>query len=220
METTLDYLPNSRLKLYQRKDHFRINSDTHALSLFMKIKANEIVLDIGTNNGALLLEASLFSPKRMIGVDISAEAIELAKLNMAYHQIDDVDLIATPIQNYTGKKVDVIISNPPYFVQMSKEHRSIRPSIESARFQTTLSMDELFESIARNLKKEGRVYLVFRADYLHELIVSASNHGLYLQRMQTVEDARRSTVATVCLQFGCKHKYTVIETSMKIGECV
>lgn len=219
MEMTLDYLPHSRLKLYQRKDHFRINTDTHALSLFMKIRENDVVLDIGTNNGALLLEASVYRPKKLIGVDICEEAIEVAKLNMAYHKLENVDLHATPIQNYHGKKVDVIISNPPYFVQPSKELRSQQSQMESARFQTTLTIDDLFESIGRNLKKEGRIYLVFRADYLHELIISASHHGLFLQRMQTVEDCRRATVSTMCLQFGYKRRATLIEKSLKIGEC-
>ena len=51
---TLDYLPNTDIYLYQDKDMFRINSDTRYLGEFLNIKKEESILDIGTNNGALL----------------------------------------------------------------------------------------------------------------------------------------------------------------------
>mgnify|MGYP000019521426 FL=1 len=49
---------------------FRMNSDTALLANFMKIKRNDRVLDIGTNNGALLAVANSFAPSCLIGIDI------------------------------------------------------------------------------------------------------------------------------------------------------
>ena len=46
---------------------------------YLLIKMKDIVLDIGTNTGALLLYASKFKPKKLIGIDINEKALELAK---------------------------------------------------------------------------------------------------------------------------------------------
>ena len=53
---TLDYLPNHpEIKLYQDDKMIRINTDTQCLGEFIKVYKEDTVLDIGTNNGALLL---------------------------------------------------------------------------------------------------------------------------------------------------------------------
>ena len=80
---TLDYLPNHPdIKIYQHKKMFRINTDTCLLGEFLDFKDDLSVLDIGTNNGALLLYSSLHRPKSMVGIDINNDALEIAKQNM------------------------------------------------------------------------------------------------------------------------------------------
>ena len=48
MKMTYDYLPGTQIYLHQRKDMFRMNTDTALLGNFMKVKEDESVLDIGT----------------------------------------------------------------------------------------------------------------------------------------------------------------------------
>ena len=61
----LDYLPYAKdIKIYQDDEIFRINTDTHLLGKFIDIHRKDVVLDIGTNTGALMLYASLFDPKK------------------------------------------------------------------------------------------------------------------------------------------------------------
>ena len=76
---TLDYLPNTDIYLYQDSDMFRINSDTRYLGEFLNIKKEESILDVGTNNGALLLYANKVGFKTLIGVDINGKALELCE---------------------------------------------------------------------------------------------------------------------------------------------
>ena len=65
MSRRLDYLPNhEEIKIYQDDEMFCINTDTMVLGEFLDIKKKDIVLDIGTNTGALLLYASKFKPKK------------------------------------------------------------------------------------------------------------------------------------------------------------
>ena len=78
MSIVLDFLPNhENIKLYQDSEMFRINSDTYALGEFIEVYKEDVVLDVGTNNGALLLYANMFHPKKLMGIDINKEIILL-----------------------------------------------------------------------------------------------------------------------------------------------
>ena len=80
MTIRLDYLPNrENYKIYQDDEMFCINTDTQVLGEFLNIYKQDTVLEIGTNTGALLIYASRFNPKKMIGIDINEKAVELAK---------------------------------------------------------------------------------------------------------------------------------------------
>lgn len=185
----------------QRKDMFRINTDTYALATFMVIKKGETVLDIGTNNGALLIEASRFYPKKMIGVDIFIEAIELAKENFAAHEIHNVDFFAGRIQDIVIDSVDVILCNPPYFDQMKKENRNPNPFLEAARHEVYLPLNQLLDCVKRDLKDRGRFYLIHRSNRLAEIIIEADKRGLTLKRCRPILDHRKSNIHAVCLEF-------------------
>ena len=113
----LDFLPNTDIHLYQDKDMFRINSDTRALGEFITLKEGDVVLDIGTNNGALLLYANKFLCSKLIGVDINSEAIDLCEENMNLNNINNYELHKCKVQELNINKVDAIVCNPPYFKQ-------------------------------------------------------------------------------------------------------
>ena len=91
-ELTYDYIAGTDIHLWQRKDMFRINTDTAQLARFMKIRKGERVLDVGTNNGALLLAAAADEPSFLCGVDIQEEACELARFNMQEHGITNAEI--------------------------------------------------------------------------------------------------------------------------------
>ena len=94
MSIHLDFLPNHNdLKLYQDDEMFCINTDTMVLGEFLEVYRNDVVLDIGTNTGALMLYASLFNPRRLVGIDINNKALELARKNMELNNVKNYELI-------------------------------------------------------------------------------------------------------------------------------
>ena len=82
---TYDYINGTDIYLYQHKKMFRINTDTALLAQFMKVKKGERVLDIGTNNGALLLAAHRYAPP-YFKVDQESNLNESQSLQMARHE--------------------------------------------------------------------------------------------------------------------------------------
>ncbi|MEY4710767.1 MAG: hypothetical protein RIS88_217 [Pseudomonadota bacterium] len=74
------------------------------------------VLDLCTGNGSLAVIAALAWPEvRVDGVDLSPEALEVARINVARHQVQDrVQLhISDGLAAVTGP-YDLIVCNPPY----------------------------------------------------------------------------------------------------------
>ena len=113
---TLDYLPRTNIQLYQDDEMIRINTDTEVLGEFLEVYRNDTVLDMGTNQGALLLYASKFTPKKLIGLEINARGCELAKKNMELNNITNYEIINGDIITYTSTPVDVIICYPLCYV--------------------------------------------------------------------------------------------------------
>lgn len=77
----------------------------------------ESAADICTGSGCLAVLAAKFFPQAAIdAVDLSADALEVAKINLAEHDVEDQvslhhgDLFA-PL---AGRRYDLIITNPPY----------------------------------------------------------------------------------------------------------
>jgi ribosomal protein L3 glutamine methyltransferase len=78
------------------------------------------VLDLCTGSGCLAILAALRFPDALIdAVDLSADALEVAKINRADHQLDDrITLHQGDLFAPLGKaKYDLIITNPPYVSQ-------------------------------------------------------------------------------------------------------
>ncbi len=179
----IDYVDNLGQKIIQRKDMFKFNSDSISLGMFLKVKKSDRVLDIGTNNGILLMFAKNKGASQLVGIDILSEALELAKLNCP-----DAEFINCSIQEYNDiKKFDVIISNPPYYENSLKNKSYF---LEVARQQTYCPMDEWIRGVNRNLMPNGRFYGLFPTRYLQQLMVCLYQNNLAVSRFKLLFDNR------------------------------
>lgn len=207
---TLDYLPNTKIHIYQHKHMFRMNTDTALLGNFMHIQEEEVILDIGTNNGALLLYANQYHPKFLIGVDIQPEACALARKNMLYHHIQNVKIIEGDIKQVNLEKVDVIVCNPPYFKAFDLQRVNKKETIRIARHEVFLTLEELTLCVHNLLKEGGRFYLVHRSDRIMDIMHILREHQLEIKRLQFTYDEYKEEARGVLIEAvkgansGCK----------------
>ena len=200
MKMTYDYLPNTNIYLHQRKDMFRMNTDTALLGQFMVVKEDETVLDIGTNNGALLLYASQFTKGKLIGIDIQQDACDLAYLNLKDNNIEDFEIICSDIKDIQDIKVDVIVCNPPYFKVGAEAHVNVSEYKRIARHECYLTLDSLCESVSRCLKDKGRFYLVHRSDRLVDICVELRKNNLEIKTIQFIRDCENEDAHGVLVE--------------------
>lgn len=85
------------------------------VSLALKhIGIHESVLDMGTGSGAIAIAVAKNSSARVTAVDISKEAIKMAKHNAVTNNAKVEFIISDLFEKLDGRKFDYIISNPPY----------------------------------------------------------------------------------------------------------
>jgi ribosomal protein L3 glutamine methyltransferase len=75
------------------------------------------ILDIGTGSGCIAIASALaFDEAKVVAADISLEALEVTRSNIARHGVADrVQAIASDVYSGLGaSKFDVIVTNPPY----------------------------------------------------------------------------------------------------------
>ncbi|MGB4985427.1 MAG: methyltransferase, partial [Erysipelotrichaceae bacterium] len=191
-------LRGTDIYLFQSDEMFKVNTDTYLLSQFMKIEKNDDVLDIGTNNGALLLYASQYHPGSLTGIDIIDRAIDIANINMMLNHIDNVNLINIDINNFDEeKKYDVITFNPPYFKGDNVNDNEYR---KIARHQVCINDFQIVSNIKRLLKNNGHGYIVYRYDISSNLIKEIDNQGLKINRQEIYIDDRTNKKVSILLE--------------------
>ncbi len=106
-------------KFYVNKDTLIPRPETELLvgellKIFNEKKIS--ILDIGTGSGCIIISL-LMGLKQSIGtgIDISKNAILIAKKNALKFKLSKkIKFLNKPLENLSGKKFDLIVSNPPY----------------------------------------------------------------------------------------------------------
>tara|TARA_B100000315_G_C14473547_1_gene539525 strand:- start:155 stop:1003 length:849 start_codon:yes stop_codon:yes gene_type:complete len=107
------------------------------INLFKNKRIN--VLDIGTGSGCILLSIlKELKLSRGTGIDISAKAIQTAKLNSKnFNLLNRSKFIVSNIDKYNTGKYDLIVSNPPYIP--SKDIKNLSKDIID--YEPKISLD-------------------------------------------------------------------------------
>jgi release factor glutamine methyltransferase len=120
----------------------RPDTETLVLEALARLKplANPTVLDLGTGSGCIAVSIAHQKPDaRVVAVDISPDALDVARRNAARHRVADRitflqgDLFA-PLP--PGSRFDLVVSNPPYIA--AHEFADLAPEVRDHEPRTAL----------------------------------------------------------------------------------
>ena len=123
-------------------------------------------LDLCTGNGSLAIICAMTYPDvSVVGADISAEALEVAKINVSKHQLQDrVKLVLSDGLKTVNGTFDCIVCNPPYVCQASMDElpQEFQAEPELALAGGTDGMDfvrQLFIDLPHHMNPEAILIL-------------------------------------------------------------
>ena len=152
------------------------------------------VLDVGTGSGLIaLMIAQRMEDALVLGIDVDEGAVRQAEANFAASpwakrlQVQQLSLQELAADESRWGTFDLIVSNPPYFVDSLKNPDAGR---RLARHTDTLSLEALIAGAARLLTQDGTLALILPAEAEQRLIRIAKENTLspyYITRVHTRE---------------------------------
>lgn len=157
------------------------------------------VLDIGTGSGLIAIMAAQRHPAAHItAIDIDPDCIAQAQENIdTCPWSQRITLHHTPLQEFQAEeKFDVIISNPPYFVDSLLPPDGKR---STARHTASLPFEELVEGVVRLLSPEGHFSLILPPAEC-ERFLSAARGKLFVCRRTELHSTPTSGVRRILIE--------------------
>jgi tRNA1Val (adenine37-N6)-methyltransferase len=188
-DETLTVLCREKLKLLQKKGAYRFSLDPILLANFIHLKKQERMLDIGTGCGIIPIYMSKHYPNNsLVGVEIQKALCNLAETNVRLNGCENVQVLHGDIRSVAksfNEPFHVVVSNPPY-VKKHSGRESPQHSRHLARYESLLDLDSLFAISASLLYTKGRLYLIYPAKRLAELVSAAKAHGIEPRRLRLI----------------------------------
>jgi len=184
----------------------KINTDGVLLGTIADAESPYSILDIGTGTGVIaLMLAQRFANARVDAVEIDNVAAKTATANFANSVFNDrLTVFPTDIQTFfdehTDNKYDLIVSNPPFFIN----------SLESPKAKKTLAkhtnadfFEELMKDITGHLSTNGTCWLVLPIQTAGLIKALAIENGMYLQKKISIRSFEHSEQhrEIVCFSF-------------------
>ncbi|MCX5850288.1 MAG: tRNA1(Val) (adenine(37)-N6)-methyltransferase [Deltaproteobacteria bacterium] len=190
-EETLDTILNGLVRVYQKKKGYRFSLDSILLAHFVSLRQRTRFLDIGCGSGIILLIlAKRFPNIHCVGLEIQENLATLARKNSQLNNLDErVEIIsgdARYIKNiFPEHSFDAVIFNPPYGKLNSGR---INPHQEKAiaRHEIKGSLKDFLSAAKYLLKPKGRVFTIYPAKRLVELVYFFRQIGVEPKRMKLV----------------------------------
>jgi tRNA1Val (adenine37-N6)-methyltransferase len=145
----------------QDKCAMKVGTDAVLLGAWVKIDSAKFILDIGTGTGIIALMIAQKAHNAIIdAIDVEEGAYLQASENVSDCDWKDrINVKKESLQSYAlhkelGKQYDLIVSNPPYFVDASKPNTEARTTARHT--DANLSFDELINGVLKLIKPDGR----------------------------------------------------------------
>lgn len=191
-----------QFEVHHAKATMKVGTDAVLLGAWTELSGHEHrILDIGTGSGVIAL---MLAQRSTAGAHIDAIDIDRASLEEARQNFDlspwapRLHAIRSAVQTYASDAYDLIVSNPPYFVN------SLHPPNDTrmrARHAVSLSYAELIAAVVRLLAGHGSFNVILPAPSLHQFTNIAGAAGLHCRKSCGFKTRQHKPVERYLLSF-------------------
>ena len=190
-QEVLNYLlAYNNMKIIQRKDMFNFSLDTVLLSQFCTINKDvKNIVDFGTNNAAIPLLLSKRTLKKIIGIEIQDEAVDLARRNVEMNDLNDqIEIVHGDIKDVVKElpKAQLIVCNPPFFKVGENSNLNDNEYLTIARHEIKIDLEGIISAAAYLLDNKGRFAIVHRPDRMIDILNIMQKYDIEPKRIRFV----------------------------------
>ena len=196
----------------QNKSTHKVGTDGVLLGAWASIDNATRILEIGTGSGVISL---MLAQRTSDNVSLDAIEIEKEDADQALHNVskspwpEKIKIHHTALQDFfPEKKYDLIISNPPYFVNSWLPPDKRRGQ---ARHTHLLSFGELLQSSIRLLNIDGRLAIILPYQESLFFIEQAKKDGLFCIRRCAFRSRVHKPIERLLLEFSLKEEKVISE---------
>ncbi len=213
-----DYFQFRQFVVHQQRCAMKVGTDGTLLGAWAAAPSGQCrILDIGTGTGLIaLMMAQRFPEAEVTGIDIDEDAVAQADENVRLSPFSErVRICHLDILNFADTiGFDVIVSNPPYFVDSlacPDDQRTI------ARHAVSLTYEQLMYQAYRLLKDEGRFSVVVPSDCRAKIEAAACLEGFFTTRVCLIKTTPRKQPKRQLIEFQ-KHPVSELDISEGVIE--
>lgn len=177
------YFQFKQFTVWHDKCAMKVGTDGVLLGAWASVRNAHRILDVGTGTGlvALMLAQRSLPDANIVALEIDEAAAGQARENVARSSWKErIEVVQVDFKKYqSSAKFDVIVSNPPYFIDSLGCPDQQR---NSARHNDSLTYEDLLAGVAGLLAEDGTFTIVIPADVADRVKMIAS-----AKRMQAVQ---------------------------------
>ncbi len=195
----------------------KVGTDAVLLGAWANPEGVNKILDIGTGTGIIALMLAQKSDTIIDAIDIDKNSCKQAQENVDSSKWNErIFIHYSSLQDFAEENngpYELIISNPPYFIDSSKSSEAKRTT---ARHADVLTYEHLLNGVLKLLSPKGRFYIILPSKEGEIFRDMAESNKLFLcklTRVRTRED--KTTDKRLLMCFGMERK-TFSEDSLTI----
>ncbi|SHG10217.1 tRNA1(Val) (adenine(37)-N6)-methyltransferase [Dysgonomonas macrotermitis] len=196
------YFRFKQFTVYQDKCAMKVGTDGVLLGGWADINDARTILDVGTGTGliAMMLSQRAPNPVSVDAIDIDMDAVCQAKENVQQSGFFNIKCEHASLAEFveeTGKRYDLIVSNPPYFISSLHSPDSKRTV---ARHTDSLPVADFIRLSVQILSDNGRISMIFPFSEKELLLSLAEKEGLSVTRITNVRPTPGASYKRVLLE--------------------
>lgn len=165
--------------------------DAVLLARLAEIRSHDRVLDLGTGCGVIPLMLARRQPDiTVFAVEIQESLAAIALQNVRENHLEDritichQDMKALSLAGTSGP-FNLVVCNPPH-IEAARGRINPASPLAIARHEITITLTEIIETARRMLCPSGRLFMVYPAKRLADLMAGMRKEGIEPKKLTTV----------------------------------